>query len=282
MWKFIKRIFSDNRGDVTFVAIDEDNPDSTETFHIKKNEAIGYGLLFIIGSPVLFGVLFFATPLNKMYQEQLDNNFRNEVISISNRVQALQDSLIAREVQLNDLKNFVRNVPDTTFSVEERNSAMLLNQDLQGDRSLLSVNTYDMMTREEVLAFYKTERSHNFPSFLPIEGSVTQGFSPSVGHYGIDIASQSGTEFKVVADGVVIYAEWTVSYGYVIFLQHEAGVVSIYKHAATLSKKRGDIVLKGAVLGTVGDRGVMSSGPHLHVEIWVDGIPKNPLFYLLD
>ncbi len=72
-----------------------------------------------------------------------------------------------------------------------------------------------------------------------------------------------------------------MNYGYVIHIQHENGIVSIYKHASSLSKNIGDIVLKGDIVGTVGNAGTQSTGPHLHIEIWRNGVPQNPLMYLV-
>lgn len=284
MWEFFKRVISDKKGAVTVVTLDEDNPDSTETYHIRKSELTVWLILLLIGSVVLAIGIFYATPLNKIYEQKLDDNFRDEIISISDRVQSLQDSLMAREIQLNDLKMFIRNVPDTTFrvNIEERDYLRIPGNDWSGGVSLPTVSTFDMMTREEILAFAKNNRSENFPSFLPVNGAVTQDFSPSLGHYGVDVSAQSGSEFRVIADGSVLFTAWTVNFGYIILVQHNNGFISVYKHASSLNVKQGDFILKGAKLGTIGDRGVLSSGSHLHFEIWADGIPKNPLFYLND
>lgn len=284
MWKFLKRVVSDSKGAVTVVTLDEENPDTTETFYITKKELIAVVIFFLVSSFILTVGLFYATPLHKMYEQRLDDNFRNEILSISERVESLQDSLMAREVQLNDLKIFIRNVPDTTFNVnvQEHDYIQIPGSNWAGGVSIPTVNTFDMMTREEIMAFSKLSRSENFPSFLPVNGVVTQGFSPSVGHYGVDVSAQTGSEFRAIADGSVLYTGWTVNFGYVVFVQHNDGFVSVYKHAASLYVEQGDFILKGTVLGTVGDRGVLSSGSHLHFEIWADGIPQNPLFYLND
>ena len=84
-----------------------------------------------------------------------------------------------------------------------------------------------------------------------------------------------------IADGTVVSASWTVSEGYVLSIQHAGGMLSIYKHCSSLTKKSGDNVLKGDIVGTTGDVGVTSSGPHLHFEIWKDGLPQDPGMYLI-
>ena len=279
MWEFLKNILTDQNQDQTVTVSKDEEPESTRTFHIKKSDTILLLAIFFLVSMLFSTMLFFATPLGNIFEKKFDTTFRNEVLEITQRVEALQDSLIARDIQLNDLKNFVRTVPDTTFEVDggvglarglSENSVWLPTREVQ---------TYDMLNRFEILNFSENN-DDSFPALMPAEGNITQGFSNQTGHYGIDIALTSGTPFLAIAEGVVLYADWTMNYGYVLFLQHGNGIVSIYKHAEKLLKKQGDFAVKGDVLGTAGDRGVMSSGSHMHFEIWEQGIPKNPLFYL--
>lgn len=280
MWDFLKKLLSEDDGEVTVVVLDENDPDVSSTFRVKSREFILIGIAVIILSVVLTIGVFFATPLSSIYQQQIDDRFRDEVIAINERVRALQDSLAAREVQLNDLKNFVRNVPDTTFQIDPMFDAGMPAGMHAGFREPFSVHAFDMLTRNDVMRGETRERSPDFPSRFPVEGALTQGFSSRVGHYGVDIAARENSEFRSVADGTVINAGWTINYGNVMYVQHGDGMMSIYKHAARLYKEPGDIVLKGDILGIVGDRGLLSTGSHLHLEIWKDGAPKNPLMYL--
>src|SRR5699024_3849887 len=107
-----------------------------------------------------------------------------------------------------------------------------------------------------------------FPISYPLEGTRSRGFNSEEGHFGLDIAVEDGSSFIVIADGVIISQEWTMNYGYVIVVQHGHHLVSVYKHANTIKHTVGDMVLRGDILGTIGDVGIISSGPHLHLEIW--------------
>tara|TARA_R100001143_G_scaffold63545_1_gene71645 strand:+ start:60961 stop:61806 length:846 start_codon:yes stop_codon:yes gene_type:complete len=280
MWDFLKRLFSEEDGKVTVVVLDENNPNLASTFKLKSSDAIKLISVIVILAVILTITLFFLTPLSSIYQQRIDENFRDEVIEINERVIALQDSLTVRELQLEDLKNFVRSVPDTTFSVSEG----VLNS-ISGMQSNLfltneNVYTFDMLTRHESMNLLSVGRSSDFPSFYPVEGTITQRYSSDRGHFGIDIAAQSDSDFVSVADGMVIEATWTMNYGYVMVLQHKEGFITIYKHASRLYKKEGDYILKGDLLGTVGNRGVLSTGSHLHLEIWKNGVPQDPLLFL--
>lgn len=280
MWQFLKKILSEKEGDVTVIVLDENDPDAAKTFKLKSFDVI-FLLVSITMAAIIFTIaIFYATPLSSIYQQRLDDRFRDQVIEISERVTALQDSLYAREVQLNDLKGFVRTVPDTLFEVEQR---PLLNY-IYDDRSFFSdggsANTYEMLTRHEIISSSRLERDSEFPAPFPINGSISQRFSIETGHYGIDIVAETNSEFRAIADGVVVSAIWTINYGYVLYIQHANGMMSVYKHGARLLKDQGDFVLQGDILGLVGDRGVLSSGSHLHLELWKDGTPQNPLMLL--
>jgi murein DD-endopeptidase MepM/ murein hydrolase activator NlpD len=282
MWEFLKKIFSKKEGGVTVVLLDENNPDASNTYNIKSFDVIKT-LVVVAFISIAFTIgIFFITPLSSIYKHQVDERFRDQVIAINQRVRGLQDSLGAREIQLNDLKTFLRTVPDTSFNVE--NDFLKDESPMYGTnwRGPAAISTFDMLTQNEIITSSRLTKAPDFPSPYPIEGTLTQGFSTKNGHYGIDFAAERGTEFRSVADGTVVNTGWTINYGYVIYVQHSDGIMSIYKHGASLLKEQGDVVLKGDLLGFVGNSGVLSSGSHLHLEIWKNGIPQNPLMYLLE
>ncbi|MDZ7682562.1 MAG: M23 family metallopeptidase [Fodinibius sp.] len=172
---------------------------------------------------------------------------------------------------------------DTSFAVGGSARATQ-NVGIQESRELnfsSDVSTKGMLSQNEIIFSKIFQKVPEFPTNYPINGTFTRGYNPENGHYGIDIATEEGTSFKAIADGAVVNQDWTVNYGFVLHVQHSNGIITIYKHAASLSKSIGDIVLKGDILGTVGDVGVFSSGPHLHVEIWKNGVPQNPNSYLI-
>ncbi len=123
------------------------------------------------------------------------------------------------------------------------------------------------------------ERAKNV-FFSPLTGNISQIYNINEKHFAVDIVAQSGTPVKAIADGTVILAEWTAETGYVIMLQHTNQYVSVYKHNGTLLKEQGEIVKSGEVIANVGSTGELSTGPHLHFELWNDGYPVNPTNYI--
>jgi len=81
-------------------------------------------------------------------------------------------------------------------------------------------------------------------------------------------------------DGIVIFSEWTAETGYVLIVQHSNQFISAYKHNSDLLKKQGEIVKSGEPVAIIGNTGELTSGPHLHFELWYDGFPVNPENYI--
>ena len=116
--------------------------------------------------------------------------------------------------------------------------------------------------------------------FSPVTGIISQPYDADKKHYAVDVVAPKGTAVKSVADGTVIFAEWTTDTGYVIIIEHEGSLLSTYKHNGTLSKRQGDLVKAGEVIASVGNTGEFTTGPHLHFELWNNGSPVNPLDYI--
>lgn len=280
MWEFLKRVLTDKKGVVTLLTLEDNDPANAETFVVKKSSLILAIITFLVFSLGIVSLFYFLTPISTIYQQQVDSAFRSEVIEISERVTALQDSLRARDIQLNDLKKFVRNVPDTTFNVLSGIKSTTRFPGRSGSASNIEIHSYEMLSRYKIIQNASESRDIGFKPIVPINGRLTQGYSADRGHYGVDISADQGTGFRAIEEGVVLYAEWTINFGYVIVVQHEGGYVSVYKHASSVIKKQGDVLLKGSILGKIGNSGVLSSGSHLHLEIWENGMPSDPLFFI--
>ena len=119
-----------------------------------------------------------------------------------------------------------------------------------------------------------------FVLFSPIYGEVTSAFDFGIKHLGTDIAASTNTPVKAVADGTIVLAEWTVETGFVVVVEHSFGLISIYKHNSSGLISQGDLVKAGQVLALSGNTGELSTGPHLHFELWSDGSPTNPEDYI--
>lgn len=112
--------------------------------------------------------------------------------------------------------------------------------------------------------------------FTPIKGVLTAVFAPQEDHFGVDIVAKENEPVKAIADGTVILASWTLDTGYILSIQHSNELISIYKHNSVILKKVGDIVRAGEIISIIGNTGELTTGQHLHFELWYKGSPLNP------
>jgi len=117
--------------------------------------------------------------------------------------------------------------------------------------------------------------------FPPIRGLVTSTYERGSGHFGIDIVTKKDEAVKATLDGTVVLASWTSDGGHVLQVQHRNDLVSVYKHNSVLLKKVGDKVKAGEAIAIVGDSGELTTGPHLHFELWLNGEPIDPQAYMV-
>ena len=120
-----------------------------------------------------------------------------------------------------------------------------------------------------------------FPLTMPADGYMTRDFDAEHDHFGIDIAGKRGSAVLAAADGSVVFAGWTYDDGFMMMIGHSKGYMTVYKHNETLLKSTGAIVRRGDIIALLGNTGRTSSGPHLHFEVWKDGVVYNPDNYLL-
>ncbi|MBR5141160.1 MAG: M23 family metallopeptidase [Bacteroidales bacterium] len=115
--------------------------------------------------------------------------------------------------------------------------------------------------------------------FTPVQGVISQGYDPVIHPY-LDIAAPAGTVVKAIANGTVIFDGWSEETGYTIQIQHDGDIVSIYKHNEKLLKKTGDKVSAGSPIALVGNTGKLTTGEHLHFELWHKGESLDPTRYI--
>ncbi len=120
----------------------------------------------------------------------------------------------------------------------------------------------------------------NIHFFTPLRGLITNKFNPKTDHLAVDIVGKQNARISSVLDGTVIFSGWTMDTGYSIFIQHENNLISVYKHNAELLKSLGDKVKAGDVIAIMGNSGELTTGPHLHFELWHNGTALDPETYI--
>lgn len=284
MIDLLKKLFEQRHKKINVILLDDSKPDEDNSYKVYPNGL--FGLILGISSifAVFVALIFMLTPLGGLLYSTDDAAIRAQILEVTDKAIALEDSLRQRDLQLREMKNIIRLSIDTTLSLDQRFDDVFDPNDPFQNSDYLSFEqsgSFDRLSQSEVLFSNVSKSAPDFPAKYPVQGSKTRGYLPDDEHYGLDIATKNNEPVINIADGSVFNSSWTINNGYVISVQHSEGVVTTYKHLATLNKKEGDLVLKGDILGKIGNAGVLSTGPHLHFEIWKNGVPQNPEVYLI-
>jgi murein DD-endopeptidase MepM/ murein hydrolase activator NlpD len=283
MFKFLQALFNYRSKKVTVIMWEDNFPDEPVTHQFKPKSLFIASVGALVMLTFLVIILFRYTPLGMIIMNYEEFAIRNDVIHVSERLIALQDSIERRESQLAGIRDVIMNRVDTNFIVGVTRDFTGLNEISAASVFVPRETTSFEFLNNPDLNFSRSSLGVlGFPVAPPVRGTQTKSFEPQINHYGIDIAASDGDPVKTIGDGVILSAEWTINYGFVVLVQHTRGFVSVYKHMRSPKSEKGDFVQKGTILGVVSNGGTLSTGPHLHFELWQNGRPIDPVTYLLD
>jgi len=264
-----------------------------EDFSEKRTIIFNYGrlillLAFIFILSMTLSILSVNTVLKQWFDPRYAEMEANrQVLNLTLMLDSLQN-----EVQVKN--NYIQNVK---YILEGQNldslssSNKVLSTSTLGDINLSpALSPLDSQFRAEYessdlglvsLNFNRSEDElREIVFFTPLEGIITNNFDPKENHFGIDIVSQENEPIKALADGIVIMASWTLDGGNVLVIQHSGNLISIYKHNSELLKSVGNFVESGEIVSIIGNTGELTSGPHLHFELWFKERAVNPEIYV--
>lgn len=267
------------------IIINEDTFEQKTSLRLSRINLYSLLSLIIVGVGVLIFSLIAFTPLKFVLPGVESYNERSKLFELSFKTDSIESITHQQTLYLENLHKIMNNDLDSSYY--QRKDKKIDNTDLslQDSLSLEDKELRDFIENE--IAFSLTNSSENYNdseysslsslNFIsPIEGIVTSFFSLSKEHYGIDIAGKEGQAVKAALAGSVIDASWNYKTGYVITVQHDNNLITIYKHNSELLKKTGNFVEQGEAIAISGNSGELSSGPHLHFELWSSGKPLDP------
>lgn len=224
-------------------------------------------------------LLIAFTGLKEFIPGYPDGNMRRMITENALRVDSLEIELQKRERFLNSIQAVLRG--EDVGLLEEKSDTLGSNYDTIQFNITQEENAFRAAIEERerfnLTVGREKEENHDYYHFFPpVEGIVSRGFDEKSRHFGTDIVAKANSKVSTIADGVIIFTDWTIKTGYVTQVQHANNLVSVYKHNSTLLKKQGDYVRAGEVIAIVGNTGEETTGPHLHFELWRAGNPLNP------
>jgi len=246
---------------------------------------VGGLLSVLLISIVLFLVAY--TDIRELIPGYPDPNMRRSIVENAIRLDSLQREIELRDRYMHDLAAVIKGEQpqgiETTGNAID--SAKLKNINFSHSKND-SLFRKQIEEEEQFNLAAKRDAKNNktdfarFYFFKPVNGLVTNKFNAK-SHPGTDIVTAENTVIKSVLDGTVILSTWTLETGYVIQIQHQSNLISVYKHCAVLLKTQGSHVDAGDAIAIVGNSGELSTGPHLHLELWRDGQPINAEDYIV-
>jgi len=256
-----------------------------ERFALKLSRLNVYifGGLFSVILILATIVLIAFTPIRGYIPGYSSVKLKTDARKLTLASDSLQNRLVVLENYTKSIKSILTGEvtsDDIIDSIQE------LSKRTQVDQSTLNASKQDSIFREKIESRDRFPLSDQLLNkvkivfFAPTSGTISQSFNSENKHFAIDVVAKTGTPVKAVADGTVIFSEWTTETGYVIILKHTNNFISVYKHNGILLKQQGDQVQSGEAIASIGSSGELTTGPHLHFELWSDGYAVNPANYI--
>jgi murein DD-endopeptidase MepM/ murein hydrolase activator NlpD len=269
------------------VILDDETFEERLSFQLSRFNVLVLLSVLAIAFAFLMYALFIFTPLKEYIPGYGDPNLRKSLIKMKIQVDSIDNYLSQQELWMQNIRNVLEGNLDSMALV--KSSKVEFFDTIKLDKiPIEDVLLREAIEREEGYALMFSEQESkkkgvlfdmNF--FPPVKGYVTASFDAEKEHFGIDIVAQEKAPVVATLDGTVFFAGWTMETGYVIGIQHSNNIVSFYKHNSVILKKIGNFVKAGEPITIIGNSGELTSGPHLHFELWKDGIPVNPEDYLI-
>lgn len=265
-----------------------------ESLEEKKQIPYTYSALIFIAT-LFFGLIFvlgFFTSQRFFSESTLSNDngaeFVRKVKILNKKIDSLSGQFQGRDLFINNFRNVlggeVAYFNNKDSGKVQAPAIRKVSDSINPDY----IDPTDKRLREEfegkqATTTYLTsnEGKQNLKSlylFAPLKGVIAKKYSPSQKNYGVDIVSKQKSPITTIADGTIITTSWTSDKGYVVTIQHQSNLISVYMHCTALFKKSsvGSFVKAGEAIALLDKRPGANTKPRLHFELWYKGNPVNP------
>ena len=244
----------------------------------KLNVFLVLSLYSIILIAFTISVVFF-TQIREMVPGYSSSDLLTQAIYLTKKTDSLENELELNNTFYKSIENVLSG---KTEQIIYKDSLNISNEINNIELQAVLANAEDSILRkyvEEEDKFNLTKNElviENKMFVSPVKGQITQKFDPLNNHFALDILVETGTPVKSILEGKVIFSEWSVDTGHVLIIDHGDNIISVYKHNSKVLKTQNNFVKAGEVIAYSGNQGTLSTGPHLHFELWKNGTPINP------
>lgn len=263
--------------------VNENTLEEIVGLHVSKLNGFSV-LLCVLAVLFLIAACIIAfTPLRNYLPGYMNSEVRAQIVGNALRMDSLQQVLDRQNLYIMNIQDIFSG-KISVDSIQTLDSLTYARQDTLMERT---------KREEEFRRQYEENEKYNLTTittrpdvnglvfYRPTRGMVSDHFDIEKKHYGTDIAANPNESVLATMDGTVVLSTYTAETGYLIGVQHNQDLISIYKHCGSLLKKEGDRVKAGEAIALVGNSGTLSTGPHLHFELWYKGHPLNPEKYIV-
>ena len=276
-----KKIKSFLKKQFRFVIVNDESLQEKRIAKLSVIKLISLILFFVLSFFLFTFCLIVYSPLNQYIPGKSSDTVQNDLIKLSLKSDSLQRALYVSSIYLKNFEaiisgdsSLINFSQDTTKTFSEKE--LSLNTSKEDSLLRKKVEREDLGTINQNL---KKERAY-FLFYSPLDGMISDSFNLSNNHFGVDLVAKKGTKIKAISSGTIIVSDWNPETGYVIGIQHQNNFISFYKHCSRLLKSTGDVVELGEHIAIIGNSGELSTGPHLHLELWQNGTALNPENYI--
>ena len=242
-------------------------------------------LIAFVGALVFFCflstmLLIAYTPLSEYVPGKSSVEIQKRLIELNIKSDSLGAILLNRSIYLENINKIIKgeelSTPENTEEITNTQNPISFEKSIEDSLFRVKVEA------EDKSSIYKKNNTNNnnLMFFTPLTGLISDEYNNKTKHFGIDLVAKEKSRISSVLDGTVVISHWAYETGYVIGVQHKNDYLSFYKHNSVLLKSVGDYVSAGDHIAIIGNSGELSSGPHLHFELWHKGVPVNPENYI--
>jgi len=225
-------------------------------------------------------LLIAYTPLSDYIPGKSSVEVQKSLIELNIKSDSLEAILFSRSMYIENINKIINGeelvTPENSEEIANNQTPISFVKSKEDSLFRLTVESEDKSS-----IYKKRNKNNNYLMFFtPISGLISDGYNIKTKHFGVDLVSKEKSRIASVLDGTVIISHWANETGYVIGVQHKNDYISFYKHNSVLLKSVGDYVNAGDHIAIIGNSGELSSGPHLHFELWHKGSPVDPENYI--
>ncbi|MCZ2357484.1 MAG: M23 family metallopeptidase [Bacteroidia bacterium] len=283
-WQKIKRFL---KRPYRFLVINNENIENVGDMTVSSGAIIFFSSLTIFLTFFITAILIVFTPIRELIPGYTNTEMMNKIKEMREKVLDMEVIIAQQDSLIENVKRMANFTAQDSIKAQGNTQTQVTAKPAEKEPPVVTPpapSSESATPPKAVLASYSAQPKNISDVVIsllpPVDGVLTNSYNEQEQHFGIDIAAQKDALVRAVTAGTIIFSEYSYETGHVIAVAHANNLVSFYKHNSYVFKKAGSYVATGEAIAVLGNSGEQTTGPHLHLELWKDGKPINPLLFL--